>query len=79
MIPQIPYGVIGLGIALTFIGLAFSEAEATGRVVILSVVVLSFVLPAIFPSYALSVICRVGRMIFGAFCFVYWRYKVQSA
>ncbi|MCJ7587356.1 MAG: hypothetical protein MUQ00_05565 [Candidatus Aminicenantes bacterium] len=78
MIPQIPYSSIGLGIALIFIGLAFYEAEATGRIVILSAFALSFILPALFSSYVLSVVCRIGRLVLGIICFVYWKYKVAG-
>ena len=79
MIPQIPYGTIGLGIALIFIGLAFHEAETTGRIVILSVLALSFILPALISSYALEVVCRIGRLVFGACCYVYWKYRVTMS
>ena len=76
MIPQIPYGSIGLGIALICIGLAFYEAEATGRIVILSVLALSFILPALFSSNTLDFVCMIGRLVLGMVCFVYWKYKV---
>ncbi len=79
MIPQIPYGGIGLGIALIFIGLAFYEAEATGRIIILCVLALSFILPAIASSYALGVVCQIGRLVFGACCYVYWKYRVATS
>ena len=76
MIPQIPYGSIGLGIALICIGLAFSEAEYRGRIIILSVAVLSFILPALFSSRALDFVCMIGRLVFGMGCYIYWKYKV---
>jgi len=79
LIPQIPYGTIGLGIALIFMGMAFSEADPTGRIVILSVLVLSFLLPALFSSRLLEVVCRIGRLFFGAGCYIYWKYKVHGA
>jgi hypothetical protein len=72
---QIPYDAIGLGIALVFMALAFIESELTGRIVILGVLLISFILPAVFPSFVLSVICRIGRLLFGAGCFIYWRYR----
>jgi hypothetical protein len=74
-IPQIPYGAIGLVVALVFMALAFQEAEAGGRVVILAVLILSFLLPALFSSRTLELVCRIGRLLFGAGCYIYWKYK----
>jgi|WetSurMetagenome_2_1015567.scaffolds.fasta_scaffold07843_4 hypothetical protein len=72
---QIPYDAIGLGIAVIFMILAFLISELTGRIVIIGFLLISFILPAIFPSIAMSVICSVGRLLFGAGCFIFWRYR----
>jgi len=57
-------------------GLAFSEAEDRGRIIILSVAVLSFILPALFSSHTLDFVCMIGRLVFGMGCYIYWKYKV---
>jgi energy-coupling factor transporter transmembrane protein EcfT len=72
---QIPYDEIGLVIALAFMVMAFRESGLAGRIVIAGVLLMSFVLPAVFPSMALSVICKIGRLLFGAGCFIFWRYR----
>jgi hypothetical protein len=72
---QIPYDAIGLGIAVIFMVLAFLISELTGRIVIIGFLLISFILPAIFPSLTMSVICSVGRLLFGAGCFIFWRYR----
>jgi hypothetical protein len=72
---QIPYDAIGLGIAVIFMILAFLISELTGRIVIIGFLLISFILPAVFPSMVMSVICSVGRLLFGAGCFIFWRYR----
>jgi hypothetical protein len=72
---QIPYDAIGLGIAVIFMVLAFLISELTGRIVIIGFLLISFILPAIFHSLTMSVICSVGRLLFGAGCFIFWRYR----
>jgi hypothetical protein len=72
---QIPYDAIGLGIAVIFMVLAFLESEATGRIIIVAVFFVSFLLPTVFPSSTMTVICSVGRLLFGAGCFIFWRYR----
>jgi hypothetical protein len=72
---QIPYAAIGLIIALAFMALAFRESELTGRIAIIGFLLISFILPAIFHSLTMSVICSVGRLLFGAGCFIFWRYR----
>jgi hypothetical protein len=56
--------------------MAFSEAEDRGRIIILSVLALSFILPALFSSHTLDFVCMIGRLVLGMVCFVYWKYKV---
>jgi hypothetical protein len=72
---QIPYAAIGLVIAIAFMVMAFRESGLKGRIVIAGFLIISFILPAIFPSMVISVICSVGRLLFGAGCFIFWRYR----
>ena len=72
---RIPYDEIGLGIALICIGMAFAEAEARGRILLVSLLVLSFLLPALITSSGLDLVCRIGRLVLGMICFIYWKYK----
>lgn len=70
-IPQIPYGAIGTGLAIILIVLAFLRAGNTGRIIILALVSLTFLLPALFSSMAVGLICSVGRILIGIGCYIY--------
>lgn len=76
MIPQIPYGAIGIGIAVIFGTWAFVVAETVKeRAVIAGIAAVVFMIPVIFPSPAGHLISLVGWMIYGLGCIVYLRYN----
>jgi hypothetical protein len=67
----IPYGLIGDIIAGAIAIFAFSMAETKGRIIIATVMVSLFILPALFLIQALSIICYAGRIFFGIGCLLY--------
>ncbi|NIM91927.1 MAG: hypothetical protein GTO17_13390 [Candidatus Aminicenantes bacterium] len=71
----IPYGSIGNILALALAILAFSMAENKGRIIIATVMGSLFILPYLFSSAALSIICFVGRMVFGIGCLLYIKWQ----
>lgn len=71
----IPYGSIGDIIAVAAAIFAFSMAENKGRIIIATVMISLFVLPHLFPSTALSIICFVARMVFGIGCLLYIKWQ----
>lgn len=73
-IPQIPYGLIGEGISLFLSILAFIEAEDKGRILLVSLWALSFILPMIFPSLISSRISFFLRLATGIGSYIYLRY-----
>ena len=74
---QLPYADIGLLVAIVLMVLAFLESALKGRIVIVVVLVISFILPIVFPSSIISVICSVGRLLFAVGCFIFLRYRTE--
>jgi hypothetical protein len=70
-IPLIPYGAIGTGLAIILIIMAFFRAGSTGRIIILALVSLTFLLPTLLSSMAVGLICYVGRILIGIGCYIY--------
>ena len=56
-------------------GYAFVEAEDRGRVLIASLMGAAFLLPRLFPSLTLRLVCFVARMILAIGCVVYLKWK----
>ena len=67
-------GLIATAFALTCIALAWKESGLYGKIFLGLAVVLSFVLPYVFPSYVMSASCTIGRMVLGVGCFLYVKY-----
>ncbi len=74
-IPQIPYRLIGEGIALILFILAFIEAEAKGRIFLVSIFVLLFLFPLLFPSSIMSLLCLLARLAVGMGCYIFLKYR----
>ncbi len=72
---QIPYGLIGEVIAGILSILAFIEAEEKGRILLIAVWALSFLLPVIFPSFIMRQVSPFLRLAIGIGCFVYLKYR----
>jgi len=72
---QIPYTAIGTGVALILIALAVYEAESNGRIIILALALITFLLPFLFPSRILNLICYIARMLLGICCYIFLRYR----
>jgi len=77
MIPivQIPYKAIGTLLAIVFIVLAVYYAETKGRIIILSLTGMTFLLPILFSSFTLNFICWLVRILIGIGCYIYLKIK----
>jgi hypothetical protein len=75
MIIQIPYQLIGEIIALTLFILAFIEAEIKGRIFLVSVFVLLFLLPWLFPSRIMSLLSLITKLAVGMGCYIFLKYR----
>jgi len=75
MIIPIPYELIGEVIALTLFILAFIEAEVRGRIILVSVFVLLFLLPRFFPSSNLSLLCLLVKLSVGMGSYIFLKYR----
>lgn len=71
----IPYGAIGEGIAFILIVFAFIESDNKGRIILAVLYFVTFLLPSVFPSRILSLICSLARLFIGAGCFIYLKYQ----
>jgi hypothetical protein len=75
-VPQIPYGAIGIGVAVLLGVWAFFIAETErARAVIVGMPVLVFLIRIIFPSPAGRLISLIGWMLYGLGCIVFLRYN----
>jgi len=73
---QIPYGTIGIGIAIIFGIWAFLVAETVKeRAIIAGVAVVVFLIAVIFQSRVGQLISLIGWMLYGLGCIVYLRYN----
>jgi hypothetical protein len=72
----IPYGAIAIGIALLLGVWAVIEAETTtGRVLIISVLIVLFILPALWRGAAGRLAQIVGSAVFGIGCYIFIKLK----
>ena len=71
----IPYDLIGTGIAIILIALAIYEADIKGRIIILALTLLTFLLPALFRSAVLNLICYITRLLLGIVCYIYLKWQ----
>ena len=72
----IPYGAIGIGIAVIFGVWAFLVAETVKeRTIITGMAIAIFIIPVVFPSPAGRLISLAGWMIYGLGCIIYLRYN----
>jgi Ca2+/Na+ antiporter len=73
---QIPYGAIGIGIAIIFGIWAFLVAETVKeRAIIAGVAAVVFLIAVIFQSRVGQLISLIGWMLYGLGCIVYLRYN----
>jgi len=75
MIIRIPYALIGECIAVILFTLAFIEAEVRGRIFLVSIFVLLFLLPRLFPSSIMSLLCLVAKLAVGMGCYIFLKYR----
>jgi hypothetical protein len=73
MIISIPYAMIGEVIALVLFIMAFIEAETRGRIFLVSIFVMLFLLPWLFPSSIASLLCLVAKLAVGMGCYIFLR------
>jgi hypothetical protein len=73
-VPQIPYGAIGIGVAVLLGVWAFLVAETErARAIIVSIPVLVFFVRVVFPSPAGRLISLLGWILYGLGCIVFLR------
>lgn len=75
MIIQIPYALIGEVIALTLFILAFKEAELRGRIFLVSIFVFLLLIPWLFPSSIMSLLCLLTKLAVGMGSYIFLRYR----
>jgi hypothetical protein len=56
-------------------GRGMLEANAGGRLIILALLVLTFLIPALWSSSPVNLICFTGRIILGIGCFIYLKWQ----
>jgi len=55
--------------------LAFLEAQEKGRVFLIASMSLTFLLPRIFPSRTMTILCFVGRIMIAVGCLIYLKWQ----
>jgi len=74
MVPLVPYGAIGIGIAVLLGVWAFVVADtARARTVIAGAAVLVFLIGAVFRSQAGQLVALVGWIVYGIGCIIFLR------
>jgi ABC-type glycerol-3-phosphate transport system permease component len=66
-----PYAAIGTIIALGMMAYAFYEAENRGRLVILVLASATFIIPELFSTSTIGLICYISRILIGIGCYIY--------
>ncbi|MCX6575566.1 MAG: hypothetical protein NTV82_04125 [Candidatus Aminicenantes bacterium] len=54
---------------------AVYEADGPGRLIIIALLVLTFLIPALWSASLVSLICFIGRLILGIGCFIYLKWQ----
>jgi ABC-type glycerol-3-phosphate transport system permease component len=67
--------LIGNVLSVVLAGWAVYEANAGGRLIILALLVLTFLIPALWSSSPVNLICFTGRIILGIGCFIYLKWQ----
>jgi len=67
--------LIGNVASIVLAGWAAYEANGAGRLIIIALLVLTFLIPALWPATLVSLICFVGRMVLGIGCFIYLKWQ----
>jgi hypothetical protein len=76
MIPQIPYGAIGIGISILLGIWAFIEAETDrGRILIAAVMAFLFLLHILWRSPTGNLVWLISWMLFGICCFIFVKWR----
>jgi lipid-A-disaccharide synthase-like uncharacterized protein len=73
--PQVLYGLIGEGIALLLSILTFIEAEEKGKIVLIALWALSFLLTIVFLSFIMRQVSLSLRLATGIGSFIYLSYQ----
>jgi hypothetical protein len=72
----IPYQAIGIGIGFLLGVWAFVEAETTtGRVFIVSTMIVIFLLPAVWQSQTASFVSFICWIVFGVGCYIFLKLR----
>lgn len=76
MIPQIPYGAIGLGIAfLVGIWAVIMAETPKGKIILVGIMVFLFFLRVLWTGTAGFIVSLVGWILFALFCLVFIKWK----
>jgi hypothetical protein len=54
---------------------AVYEADGAGRLIILALLVLTFLVPALWSASLVNLVCFIGRIILGLGCFIYLKWQ----
>ena len=71
----LPYALFGDLVALTLTALAFYWAESKGRIILIAIVSLTYLLPNLFSFGAVSLICLLVRYMTGLYSYIYLKAK----
>jgi len=67
--------LIGNVAAIVLACWAAYEADGSVRLIIMALLVLTFLIPALWSAALVSLICFVGRIVLGIGCFIYLKWQ----
>ncbi len=67
--------LIGNVLSVVLAGWAVYEADGAGRLIILALLVLTFLVPALWSSSLVNLVCFTGRIFLGIGCFIYLQWQ----
>ena len=67
--------LIGNVASVVLAGWAAYEAEGAGRLIIIALLVLTFLIPALWSASLVSLVCFIGRIVLGLGCFIYLKWQ----
>jgi hypothetical protein len=74
----VPYLLIGNVISVFLAVYVFIIAETKGRIVIITAMAMSFVIPKLWPDQSVDLICSIGRVLCGIGCVIYIKWQAVS-
>ena len=68
---NIVWGFVGTVLALAPVIMAFRECGRRGKIFLVVIVIISFILPPVFKGRTVPALCFAGRLILGIACLFY--------